>query len=540
MSDMAPMNTSRIESGGITLRDLMLARADDQNPALRLGERQWSWAEVVEESVTRAAALGEFLDDEKPPHIGVLMENTPEYVFLLGAAAISGRVIVGLNPTRRGAALRADIEHSDCQVVLTDDAHADLLDGAGAAVPTLRTSGEAWGTLLKKHAGATAPAADIALDTLFMLIFTSGTTGDPKAVKVTHEKVAGPSAYLASRFGLTSADVGYLAMPMFHSNAIMAGWAPMLSIGATMALATRFSASGFLGDVRRYGATYANYVGKPLAYILATPEQPDDSENPLKLMFGNEANDKDINRFSTRFGCAVVDTYSSTENAVIVSRVPDMPAGSLGMPFDDVKVLNPATGEETPDAEFDANGTLLNADTATGEIANIRGAGAFVGYYKNPAAENERLRDGKYWSGDLAYRDAQGFVYFAGRTSDWLRVDGENLAAAPIERIMLRHPAVAEAAVYAVPDESSGDQLVVALVVVGDLDPASFAEFLETQSDLGTKQWPRYVHLVDTMPRTATNKVLKRELKRLGASGDTWEREERGRTYHAVETSSVS
>src|SRR5690606_2644510 len=159
------------------------------------------------------------------------------------------------------------------------------------------------------------------------------------------------------------------------------------------------------------------------------------------------------------------------------------------------------------------------------------GAGAFVGYYKNPAADAERLRGGMYRSGDLAYRDAEGYLYFAGRTDDWLRVDGENLAAAPVERILLRHPAISEAAVYAVPDESTGDQLAVALVLRGDLDAEAFGAFLAQQPDLGTKQWPRWVRILDAVPRTATNKVLKRELRAQGVVGVTWAREERGRRY---------
>ncbi len=530
------MATSRLESAGVTLRDQLLARADDPNTALLFGEQQWSWAEYLQESAARAAALDDLLDPGEPPHVGVLMENTPEFLFLLGAAALSGSVIVGLNPTRRGAALRADIEHSDCQVVLTDEAHAELLAGTGTTVTTMNAADSTWHGVLAKHADAALPGADVRPETLFMLIFTSGTTGDPKAVKVTHEKIAGPTVYMVDRFGLTHEAVGYLSMPMFHSNGVMAGWAPMMAVGATIALAPRFSASQFLADVRRYGATYANYVGKPLAYILATPELPDDADNPLKLVFGNEANDRDIDLFADRFTCAVVDSYSSTEGAVIVSRVPGMPEGSLGMPFEDVRVLDPETGEETADAEFDEHGTLLNAEAATGEIVNILGAGAFVGYYKNPAAESERLRGGMYWSGDLAYRDAEGYVYFAGRTADWLRVDGENLAAAPVERLLLRHPAIAEAAVYAVPDKSTGDQLAVAITLVADLDPVSFAAFLEAQADLGTKQWPRYVRILETMPRTATNKVLKRELRAEGISDVTWVREERGRSYEVVDS----
>jgi fatty-acyl-CoA synthase len=139
-----------------------------------------------------------------------------------------------------------------------------------------------------------------------------------------------------------------------------------------------------------------------------------------------------------------------------------------------------------------------------------------------------------YWSGDLAYRDADGWVYYAGRTSDWLRVDGENLAAAPIERILLRHPAVSEAAVYAVPDPRSGDQLVAALVTTDEIGPEDWEAFLAAQPDLATKAWPRFVRVVDSLPRTATNKVLKRDLQAEGADAPmTWTRDERGTRYSA-------
>ena len=149
------------------------------------------------------------------------------------------------------------------------------------------------------------------------------------------DRRAGTDARRAVRAG--TGDTVYVSMPMFHSNAIMAGWAVGLAAGAAIALRRRFSAAGFLPDVRAFGATYANYVGKPLSYVLATPERADDA-------------------------------------------------------------------------------------------------------------------DGMYWSGDLGYTDSRGFCWFAGRAGQWLRVDGENLGTAPIERALLRHPAIAEAAVYGVPD----------------------------------------------------------------------------------------
>jgi fatty-acyl-CoA synthase len=517
-----------------TVREQLLARAGDDGPGLLFEDESWTWAEVVQESSVRAAAVATLLPAGEPPHVGVLLENVPEFAFLLGGAALGGQVVVGLNPTRRGEALAADVRRADVQVVITDAAHVDLL--ADVDVPVLPVDCPDWQALLEEHASAPVPAVSVGPDDLMMLIFTSGTSGDPKAVNVTQAKVAYPGQFLSERFGLGPADVAYLSMPMFHSNAIMAGWGPALAAGSTVALARKFSASGFLPDVRRHGATYANYVGKPLTYIMATPEQPDDADNPLRLVFGNEANDRDIAGFGRRFGCVVVDSYSSTENAVIVQRVPDMPPGSLGRPVDNVKVLDPETMAEVPDAVFGAAGELLNASEATGELVNTGGAGAFAGYYKDPGAEAERMRGGMYWSGDLAYRDADGFVYFAGRTADWLRVDGENLAAAPIERILLRHPSVEEAAVYAVPDPSVGDQVMAALVVRDALSPGDLEAFLAEQADLSRKGWPAYVRVVSTLPRTATNKVLKRTLAAEGpvaGDGVLWTRETRGTSYTA-------
>ena len=146
------------------------------------------------------------------------------------------------------------------------------------------------------------------------------------------------------------------------------------------------------------------------------------------------------------------------------------------------------------------------------------------------------MRNGIYWSGDLAYRDADGWIYLAGRTSDWMRVDGENMATAPIERILLRLAAVSQVTVYGVPDESVGDQVMAGVVLHDDVDltPAQFEAFLRGQADLSPKAWPRYVWLTDALPATATNKVLKRELTAMGSSpagGRLWTRVARGTSY---------
>jgi fatty-acyl-CoA synthase len=501
-----------------TIRDLLLARVDDPNPALAFEEQSWSYAAYVAACAERGAYLLENRR-EGPLHVGVLLENVPEYAMWLGAAALTGATVVGINPTRRGAELARDIDHTSCQLIVTDASHRPLLEGLDMGIGSDRfvdVESPEWARALEPFAGATIPDVEVSEASLFLLIFTSGTSGAPKACLCSQGRLATNGSILAQMMGFSEGDVFYCAMPMFHSNALMANWAPALSVGATCVLRRKFSASGFLTDVRRYGVTYFNYVGKPLAYILATPEEPDDADNTLRRAFGNEATDQDVERFQKRFGCTVTDAYGSTEGGVHVTRSDDMPRGSLGRGLPGVVVLDPDTGEACPPARFGPDGQILNPDEAIGELANKLGAAGFEGYWRNDEAGAARVHDGIYWSGDLAYLDEKGFIYFAGRDSEWLRVDGENFAAAPVERILARLPGVALAAVYAVPDEVVGDQVMASLQLEpgAEFDAAGFAAFLSQQSDLGTKWAPRYVRICDALPATQTNKVLKRALRK--------------------------
>ena len=524
----------------VNVSALLLARLGDDHPAIYFEDRTWTWDEHVHESADRARFLSS-LRRAGPFHVGVLLDNVPEFSFLLGAAAFNDAVVVGINPTRRGVELARDITATDCQLIVTEGKYRPLLDGLDLGIDPdriLTVDGPEW-----PRAVAGFRSSPLSVDRkvdeaqLLMLIFTSGTSGEPKAVRVTHRKIAGPGLSMVAR-GINRDDVAYISMPMFHSGCIMQAWASALAAGAAMVLPRRFSASGFLPDVRRHRVTFFHYVGKPLAYILATPERPDDADNTLRLAAGNEAAPLDIDRFAKRFGCRVEDGFGSTEGGVYVVRTPDTPPGSIGVAPPGVAILDLATDEPVPAARFDEQGRLLNPDEAIGELVNTAGSGAFEGYYASAEANAERMRGGMYHSGDLAYRSEQGFVYFAGRTIDWLRVDGENFGAAPVERVLARHDAVSQVAVYAVPDVDTGDQVMAAVKLHEgrSFDAADFAAFLKAQTDLGTKWSPRYIRIAGALPSTQTNKVLKRVLAREGweCADPVWVRHGRHAGYELL------
>ncbi|GAA3952049.1 fatty-acid--CoA ligase FadD1 [Gordonia caeni] len=518
-----------------TVTQLLEERAGDTGTAIISDEGTWTWAEYIADARRTAAAVLEAADPDRPAHVGVLLGNTPAMLIALAAGALGGYVTVGVNDTRRGAALAADLRRADCQILLTDAGHRALLDGLDlSGITVVDVSSPEW-TQRLGAAGPLEPRSVPGAMDPFMLIFTSGTSGDPKPVRFAHMMIPFAGPPLVDRFGVTADDVCYLSMPLFHSAALLGGYCVALAGGAAMVPAT-FSASTFVDDVRRFGVTYMNYVGKPLAYILATPEQPGDADTTLRAAFGNEATDRDIDEFARRFDCEVWDGFGSTELAIIITREPGTPAGSIGKGFPGVAIYDPATVTECPRAQFDASGALSNADEAIGELVNTSGGGLFTGYYNDEASTGERLRDGMYWSGDLAYADDDGWIYLAGRTGDWMRVDGENLAAGPIERILQRLPALNRVAVYAAADPVVGDAVMAAVVLNDDtsLTPDELTEFLAAQPDLSPKAWPSYVRIAEDLPATATNKILKRTLKSDGLQvGEDvlWTRAPRSQSY---------
>ena len=504
-----------------TLADLLHARAGDHDLGLVFEGEHWTWAEVVQECANRTPLVRPGM------HVGLLLDNLPDYLFWLGACALQGATLVGINPTRRGAQLDQDVRHTDIDLLVTEAKHRDAV--------------AAFEHLLLEELQV---PSDVPLETdpsvneatRLLLLFTSGSTGAPKAVVCSSGRFARLAGNSQALFGLTKDDVLYQSMPMFHGNALMTSVASAINLGATLVLRRRFSAGEFLPDVREHGCTFFNYVGRSLAYVLATPTTEHDLDNRLRLGFGTEASSRDMDAFEARFGCRLMENYGSSEGAISIRKLPDTPRGALGRPPEGMPVaIHDEKGNECPRARFDDNGALLNADEAIGEIVGLQAAAAFEGYYKNPEAEAQRVVGSAYRTGDLGYRDEDDWFWFAGRSADWLRVDSENFAAAPIETILSRWEPVVMAAVYPVPDVRTGDQVMAALELSQPFDAEAFGTFLRAQPDLGTKWAPRYVRVVDAMPLTGSNKVDKTAIrKEQWTTGEVWWRSGRELDYRLM------
>jgi fatty-acyl-CoA synthase len=383
-----------------------------------------------------------------------------------------------------------------------------------------------------------APAIDLAGERNLMVIYTSGTTGLPKGINNNHFKLCAVGAVVSSNLGLTQEDVGYACMPLFHSNSMFVGLMPAFWVGGAMALRERFSASQFVPDVLRYGVTYWNYVGEPVHYVLAAIEKQyggdekriaaeitNDPRNKLRCAVGNGAAPPDIDRFIQWLGLEdMYELYGSTEAAISTFRRKGDPRGSVGEVTDAaVKILNPA-GEECPPAELGPDGKILNYEQCVGEICRAAAdTGLFQGYFDNAKANTDKYRDGVYHSGDLGHilvRDGRRFLFFDGRTDDWIRKDGENFSAGQVGRLLTEHPDVQLAVAYGVPCSVS-DELVMAALKLRPgvrFDPKGFFDWCEAQvtgASMDRKWFPDFVRVVDDFEYTETQKVLVRNLKQV-------------------------
>ncbi|HWS45796.1 MAG TPA: AMP-binding protein, partial [Acidimicrobiia bacterium] len=227
--------------------------------AIEFGDRTWTHGEYFAEACRFAALFVERLPAEGPRHVAVLLDNTPDYLFAFGGAALIGAAIVGLNHTRRDEHLLRDVEHTHCGLVITEPRHEALLAPVAGRLPAVLTStrfadgddpppslGSSLADALAPHAGAPDPGIEPDIDSIWALIFTSGTSDAPKAVICSQRRLLVTGKRMSMIMDLAPGDIGYVCMPLFHSNAVQVGWAPSLVVPCAVALGRRFSASRWL------------------------------------------------------------------------------------------------------------------------------------------------------------------------------------------------------------------------------------------------------------------------------------------------------
>ena len=526
---------------------------------LRQADRTWTYRRFRDESVRVAHLLGRRLgplDDTRPGHVAMLLENQLELLALYGGCAYGGLTLFGINTGLRGATLAGVVNQSRARVLVVDQRLQDEVEKvrqefkhvAPEQILVVRTGDgpliaeELEAALAREVAPAgrslDAPAIDVDATRPLMVIYTSGTTGLPKGINNNHFKMLGIGMVVSSNLGLGADDVGYACMPLFHSNAMFLGFHPAFHVGGGLALRERFSASSFVPDVLRHGVTYWNYVGEPVHYVLAAIEKEyggdearilaEVARNPrnrLRYAVGNGAAAPDIERFTAWLGLEdMFELYGSTEAAISTFRKKGDPRGSVGEITDPaVQILN-ERGEECPPALLGSDGKIQNYAEAVGEICRVaEDTGLFQGYFDNPDANNAKYRGGVYHSGDLGHVlvvDGTRHLFFDGRTDDWIRKDGENFSALQVARLLQEHPDVVLAAAYGVPCAVS-DELVMAALKLragASFDPRAFFAFCErqvTEGGMDRKWFPDFVRLVDDFEYTQTEKILVRNLKRV-------------------------
>jgi crotonobetaine/carnitine-CoA ligase len=309
-------------------------------------------------------------------------------------------------------------------------------------------------------------------------------------------------------------DVLYTSLPLFHVNAESLTTVGSIVSGRPMVMAPRFSASRFFDDLRTYRATVFNYIGAMLTMLYKQPERPDDAENPVRLTVGGAAPAEIWRAFEQRFGLSILEIYGLTETATFC----------LGSPPDDIRVGKLGKPVSWSEVRIEDEGGADASDGEPGEITirSKRDHTLFLGYYKNEEATEKAMTGGWFHSGDRGRRDRDGYFVFIDRLKDSIRRRGENISSYEIERIVNAHPLVAESAAVGVPSELGEEEVMVVVVPKADgLDCSELVEFCRER--MAEFMVPRYVQVDSELPKTATQRVQKYQLRERGPA-QAWDR----------------
>jgi crotonobetaine/carnitine-CoA ligase len=471
-----------------------------------------------------------------------LLSNGPEFIVSLVAINKLNAIFVPVNTGLKGSFLEHQVRNSAPSLLIVEAGlirafdRVDLSDCPAQTViivgdgdrPREAFTGK---TVLSFHdlsadGRASAALLDPAPSDISTVMYTSGTTGPSKGVIMPQAHCYLLAHNLARALSLTEEDVYYVCMPLFHTNALFMQTFGSLLAGARVAMVRRFSASGWLDDVRRFGATVTNGLGVMPEFIFRQPPTPQDRDHRLRAMMAVPIAAEWGSQFEHRFNVKLFQGFGLTEtNIVCYSRAGDpLEPGCAGSVLDewfDVQVVNPESDENMP----------------VGEVGEIvvrpkRPWCFMAGYFRMPEKTVEAWRNLWFHTGDAGRFDANGRLFFIDRIKDCIRRRGENISSYEVEQVINGHPAVAESVVVAVASPiPGGEDEVKACVVLRpgqSVTPEQLLDFC--QEHMPYYAVPRYVEFLSTLPKTPTGKFQKEHLRKHGTGEAAWDREAVGYT----------
>jgi crotonobetaine/carnitine-CoA ligase len=516
------------QSGPGTISKLVATRASEQpgREVVRIDETPVTYLEIDRQADRMAAAFHE-AGLGRGDMVATVLSNRPEALFLWVGFVRIGAVEVPVNTALKGDLLVEVIQGAGCRMVVVEEEFAPLLREVMTRLPAVervvvvgvdRVGLEAT-TLEDLVDGATgdAPVVDVDPDDLTVILFTSGTSGRSKGVELSHTANLRLARTIVDHAGIRSGDVLLTVFPLFHVAARCVSVLAAMLADAEVVIRRRYSATRFWDICRDQGITAIHYLGSMPMTLHKQPPRADDPDTPVRLAYGAGLAAGIWEDFEERFGLVAYELYGSTEQgATAMSTSGARRVGSCGRPVSDV------------DLEIHDEDDRCLPPGQAGEIVVRPGQPGifFSGYHGMAEATVESWRNLWFHTGDQGYLDEDGFLYFMGRLKDAIRRRGENISAWEVERALLTHPAIGDGAALGVPSELGEEELLVAVVPESgsSLDPRSVVAHCEQL--LPAYAVPRYVRVLSELPRTASDRVKKAELRDEGVTADTHDREE--------------